>query len=705
MKWERKTGLTGCDEKEMLQPRRYMPGLDGLRAVAVLAVIFYHLNMPWAPGGLLGVCIFFVLSGYLITDILMAQWNQGASMDLREFWLGRARRLLPALFTMLGGVLAWILICEPHRLASLWSEVLAAVFYASNWWLIFHEVSYFASFGPPSPLGHLWSLAVEGQFYLVWPLLLGLGLRFVNRRRLLGLIAALAIASAAAMTIIYQPGLDPNRVYYGTDTRAFALLIGAVLALLWPSRKLSAALPARQRNTLDAVGGAALLAILAMMVLTDQYQSSLYYGGLLLFSVIAAVLIAVLAHPAGRLGRLMGAAPLRWLGVWSYGIYLWHYPVITMTSPAVNTGGPNIGLAIFQTALCISLAAVSWYFIEEPIRRGKRRQNLEQLPHAGKLRPALYSWWRRAPITSMICIFAALVLTVSGFTMITQAQQRAWPAETVAAGEPGGVGEPSSIGGRALIGSKAEVRLTPTGGPASSGPETELGEGSGNSPGAPSPEGAAQPSDELDQVTTGNGAAVIDDSGLVGDNYANGPETPVAPVTDGESKPTQPTAPRDQHPGFTGKGVTVIGDSVMVGVAPELKRLCPEMVVDAVIGRQVYQVPQVIKDLQARGALGNTVVIEVGSNGPFTEKQFAEILNLLGNDRRLVLINARVPKPWESAVNQDLARITAAHPNAALMDWYGASSGHDEYFRNDGVHLLEAGAKAYASLLLDTLAP
>ena len=705
MERERNTGFTEDHNKEIHQSRRYMPGLDGLRAVAVLAVIFYHLNLPWAPGGLLGVCIFFVLSGYLITDILITQWNQGGSMNLREFWLGRVRRLLPALFTMLGGVLAWILICEPHRLASLWSEVLAAVFYASNWWLIFHEVSYFASFGPPSPLGHLWSLAVEGQFYLVWPLLLGLGLRFVNRRRLLGLITALVIASAAAMAIIYQPGLDPNRVYYGTDTRAFALLIGAVLALLWPSRKLSAALPARQRNTLDAVGGAALLALLAMMVLTDQYQSSLYYGGLLLFSVITAVLIAVLAHPAGRLGRLMGAAPLRWLGVWSYGIYLWHYPVIILTSPAVNTGGTNIGLAVLQTMLCISLAAVSWYFIEEPIRHGKWRQHLEQLSPAGKLRRALYNWWRRAPITSMICIFAVFATAVSGFTMITHAQQRGWPAEAVAAGEPGVATEPASIRGQASNGSETEVEPTSNGGPASADAETGLGEDSGSNPGAPALTGMFPPAAGPNQVNNGNGAAVIDDSGPVGDNYASGPETPGAPVTDGEMKPAKPTVPQDQHPGFTGKGVTVIGDSVMVGVAPELKKLCPEMVVDAVIGRQVYQVPQVIKDLQAQGALGNTVVIEVGSNGPFTEKQFTEILNLLGNDRRLVLINARVPKPWESAVNQDLARIAASHPKAALMDWYGASSGHDEYFRSDGVHLLEAGAKAYAWLLLDTLAP
>ncbi|NLV21118.1 MAG: acyltransferase, partial [Syntrophomonadaceae bacterium] len=153
-----------------------MPGLDGLRALAVLAVIAYHLNLPWAPGGLLGVCVFFVLSGYLITDILAAQWQSSGKINLKEFWLARARRLLPALFVMLGGVIVWLSVFDPGRLSSLWNDVIAAIFYISNWWLVFHQVSYFDSFGPPSPLGHLWSLAVEEQFYLIWPLLLGLGL-------------------------------------------------------------------------------------------------------------------------------------------------------------------------------------------------------------------------------------------------------------------------------------------------------------------------------------------------------------------------------------------------------------------------------------------------------------------------------------------------------------------------------------------------
>ncbi|MDD3654350.1 MAG: acyltransferase family protein, partial [Desulfotomaculaceae bacterium] len=478
------------------------------------------------------------------------------------------------------------------------------------------------------PLGHLWSLAVEEQFYLLWPLLLGLGLRYIPRRgRLIGLITALVIASATAMAVIYQPGLDPNRVYYGTDTRAFALLIGAVLALLWPSRKLSAGLSPRQRMTLDAAGGSALLAISAMIWLSNQYQSFLYYGGLLFFSIISAVLVAVLAHPASCLGRLFGISPLRRLGVWSYGIYLWHYPVIVLTSPGVNTGGLDIGLAIAQAVLSISLAAISWYFVEEPIRHGKWKQYLAQFSNGFKLRPKLFRFRGKASLTSIICIFGAFILAVSGCSVISQAQHKGLPSEPASIMEP------------------ANAALN-----------TEFGESNGNGAEAPS-----------DTDTLKQGA--------------------------------------DQNHGFTGKGVTAIGDSVLVGVEPELKRLFPDITVDAAIGRQMHQAPQVIKNLQSQGILGKTVIIELGGNGAFTEKQFMDILSILGNDRRIVIINARVPKPWESAVNQILARAAGTHPNVELVDWYTASSGHNEYFRADGVHLKEAGVKAYVSLLANALTP
>ena len=349
---------------------RYMAGLDGLRAVAVLAVIAYHLNTGWAPGGLLGVSVFFVLSGYLITDLLLGQRARDGPMELREFWLRRARRLLPALWVMLAVVIVWVTVAEASQLDSLRQDVLAALFYVSNWSYIVQHISYFASFGPPSPLGHLWSLAVEEQFYLVWPLLLFIAVRYVRDRRLLvGLVLLVAVLSACAMALVYQPGIDPSRAYYGTDTRAFELLTGAALAVLWPSRMLVHRLPRMGRRALDAGGGLGLLVIALMVGRTDQYQPFLYRGGMVLIAIATAVVIAALAHPTTRLSAWMAVRPLRWVGVRSYGIYLWHFPVIVLTTPLNDTAGAHVVRGILQVAATFAIAALSWKYIEQPIRR------------------------------------------------------------------------------------------------------------------------------------------------------------------------------------------------------------------------------------------------------------------------------------------------------------------------------------------------
>src|ERR1700722_6798799 len=232
--------------------QRYMPGLDGLRALAVLAVIAYHEQFGWAQGGLLGVGVFFTLSGFLITSLLLEQWSAKGQIKLGEFWLRRARRLLPALFVMLAVVTAWVTIADRSRLGSLRGAVGAAAGYFSNWYLIAKNQSYFSRFAPPAPLDHLWSLAVEEQFYLLWPLLLMGGLLLLRHRgkaapRWLILPTLLLTGlSIFELAHLYQPGLDPTRVYEGTDTRAFGLLIGAVLALAWPTQASRGAAPPRR---------------------------------------------------------------------------------------------------------------------------------------------------------------------------------------------------------------------------------------------------------------------------------------------------------------------------------------------------------------------------------------------------------------------------------------------------------------------------
>ncbi len=362
--------------KPIQRNQRYMPGLDGLRAIAVLAVIAYHLGFGWAPGGLLGVAVFFTLSGYLITDLLLGQWY-GGRMRLGNFWIRRARRLLPALFVMLIVVTAWITIADPTQLDKLRGAVISSALYVNNWWLIDQHVSYFARFAPPSPLGHLWSLAVEEQFYLVWPWLLLLGLRFVKepssatgtRPRLALMTLGLGAASAILMAVLYHPGFDSTRVYDGTDTRAFCVLFGAALAMVWPSRHLSANISVGARRILDGLGVAGLTVIALLIWRTNDFSPFLYQGGMVLLSVATVFVIAAIVHPATRLGPAMGWRPLRWIGVRSYGIYLWMFPIIVLTTPTVTSSVDPLRAAL-QVAASIGVAALSWKFIEEPIRHG-----------------------------------------------------------------------------------------------------------------------------------------------------------------------------------------------------------------------------------------------------------------------------------------------------------------------------------------------
>ncbi len=357
---------TGSDQ-------RYMPGLDGLRAIAVLAVIAYHVQLGWAPGGLLGVGVFFTLSGYLITDLLLAQWRAGGTLRLGDFWLRRARRLLPALFVMLAVVTAWVTIADRARLAELRGAVAAAATYSSNWYLIVQHESYFARFAPPQPLDHLWSLAVEEQFYLLWPWLLLLGLLVLRRCRSAAVqwltlpTLALAAASAIAMAVWYVPGLDPTRVYEGTDTRACELLIGAALAMVWSSGRAARA-GRRASLPLDCLAWAGLAVICLMIWRTGQYSPFIYRGGLVVLAVATSAVLAGAACPASSIGRVLGWRPLRWLGARSYGLYLWHYPVIVLTSPPNST--EDLPRAAVQVAASIGLAALSWRFIEEPVRHG-----------------------------------------------------------------------------------------------------------------------------------------------------------------------------------------------------------------------------------------------------------------------------------------------------------------------------------------------
>jgi peptidoglycan/LPS O-acetylase OafA/YrhL len=387
--------------------KRYMPGLDGLRALSVLAVIAYHLDLQWAQGGLLGVGIFFVLSGYLITDQIILVWKTSKRLSIVNFWIRRLRRLLPAMICMLMFVALWLICIDFSRFQALKGDFLSSLFYVNNWYLIFHKVSYFESFGPPSPIGHLWSLSIEEQFYVVWPIVLVIGIKLVpHRGKLLLWILVCAAISAIAMAIIYKPGTDPSRVYYGTDTRAFALLIGAALAVIWPSWKLSHRISSSARTLLDAVGSLGVFTLMILMVRTNEFDDSLYRGGFLYLSFLTAAVIAVLAHPGSRLGKIMGCKPLVWVGKRSYSLYIWHYPVIILSSPAVNTEGVRFTHILLQLTVSFILSALSYKYVEEPVRRGHFLENLKEI----RMRAPCRRLSRLATRIPIVLIMAAMVM-------------------------------------------------------------------------------------------------------------------------------------------------------------------------------------------------------------------------------------------------------------------------------------------------------
>ena len=357
----------------------YRSGLDGLRAIAVAAVFLYHARIDWLPGGFLGVDLFFVLSGYLITSLLLVEWEARNRIDLRRFWLRRARRLLPALVVVVLASLALAAIFARQDLAHTRGDALSSLLYYTNWHEIIANHSYFNLMGNPSLLQHTWSLAIEEQFYIVWPLLLVPCLVLVGRRRLPMLIIAGIAASAALMWILYNPNGDPSRVYYGTDTRAFLLLMGILLALVWPwIQRLRQAVP-----LLELFGVAALVGTVLLFRQMHEFNPTLYRGGDLAAAFCFVVLVAAVAHPRTGIGEALGVAPLRWVGERSYGIYLWHWPIIVLVA-GVNTR-PSPGVVVAEAALVLTAAALSYKFVEQPIRTGSLQRRLARHPRRYRL--------------------------------------------------------------------------------------------------------------------------------------------------------------------------------------------------------------------------------------------------------------------------------------------------------------------------------
>ncbi len=379
----------------------HRPALDGVRGLAVAAVIAFHLGYVWAPGGFLGVDLFFVLSGYLITSLLLTEHARTGRVDLTRFWTRRARRLLPALALVITAVIVMVpASTTPDERGMIRDDTLATLVYGANWRFAATGEAYFAQFPDPSPLRHMWSLAVEEQFYLFWPLVVIGLLALAGRRRarsqagpLLLTCAAGVVGSAFVLAVLYQPGGDPSRAYYGTDSRVHQLLVGALLATVlrrFATRRTEST--ARAGRWLTPVSALLLVACFATL---DSHEGAYYRGGSLLVAVAAAGLVLALEWaPATTLARALSVRPLRYVGQLSYGLYLWHWPVLIWISPPGYTGA-SIGMDAARLAVTFALASASYHLVEQPIRHGRPllRGLRSRRPHPVGTRPA-----RGAPV-------------------------------------------------------------------------------------------------------------------------------------------------------------------------------------------------------------------------------------------------------------------------------------------------------------------
>ena len=636
---------------------RHLPGLDGLRALAVMAVLVYHADAAWLPGGFLGVEVFFVVSGYLITALLLSEWRTRGGVDIVGFWMRRARRLLPAVFVMVLSTLVFAVLFLPEEVAGLRWDALAAFGYATNWYLVAGQESYFEAVGRPSLLKHLWSLAVEEQFYLLWPVLASVALALLGRRGLLVLAVLGAVGSAVLMGYLYAPDVDPSRLYYGTDTRAGGLLIGAALACVWvPGRDRERAtevverrLSRRERRTgrlrrrwgwaaplvLDVAGVLGLGGLFYLSFAVGEYDGFLYRGGFAVVGLLTAVVIAALVHPRTHT-RLMDIWPLRWIGVRSYGIYLWHWPIFMLTRPEldVSLDGPKLFAARLVATLII--ADLSYRLVENPIRHGA----LSRSWRAWRTAPR----YRRRRLNTGWATAAVAVVAVSSVlgTAVVNAERPESPVY---------------LAKKAIHTDLS--KKDPTSEP---DPKTSEKEDPRKTPEA-TEEDAPRKESASDKKPV-DGVEVVND--------------PIGRVT-------------------------AVGDSVMLGAAEPLEGAVENLeIMDAAVGLYPMDAIEILRSRSAAGELGDTVIIHVGENGPFSAEEFDEMMDIL-DGRRAVFVNVKVPRTWEAPNNEVLAEGTGQYPNAVLVDWYAASAAHPEYFWDDGIHLRPEGAKVYADLIQEQL--
>ena len=354
---------------------QYIPAIDGLRAVAVIAVMLYHLGFSWIPGGFLGVDLFFVISGYVITRLLLDSIAQSGGLDLKGFYIARARRLLPALIFMLVSTTIAIGIWAPDTIKRLLTDMPFSLTGTMNWWLVARQQDYFESIGRPPLLQHTWSLAVEAQFYLFWPLILYFVLKKFGKKHIP--LASLAIAAASGIALLLVSfSLDASNtskvshIYFGTDTHSIGLFLGAALAVSWIPQNFTKTVSKKAQDFIDGVGFVGFIGILAAFLLIDESQPTLYKIAFPLAGICGAAIVMSVVHPASRFAPVLQNPVFLWIGERSYAIYLWHWVIFQVTRPSVDLAGKEWALTSLRILIVLALADISLRYVELPIRRG-----------------------------------------------------------------------------------------------------------------------------------------------------------------------------------------------------------------------------------------------------------------------------------------------------------------------------------------------
>ena len=631
---------------------RYIPALDGLRTLAVVAVVLYHLNLTWAQGGLLGVTVFFVLSGYLITRLLINEVSKTGRIDLKSFWIRRIRRLFPAVVTVVVVTCALCTIFNHVMLTKMRPDILPSLLFFNNWWQIAQDVSYFNALGDPSPLTHFWSLAIEEQFYLVWPpLLLAMVSMHMSKPNTRRVVLGLAAVSAIAMMVLYNPAADPSRVYYGTDTRVFSLLLGAWMAFI-PDRDLAPARLVRHLGldrlagsgkrdkgnvdehgkdngsaadasqapsgalarfwsssaSIDLLGIVGLVGLAAMVAFTNGYTAFQYRGGTLLCSILTLMVIAACVQPQGLVARALAAEPLVWIGKRSYSIYLWHYPLLLLMNPVANINDTPWWQYILQVLLVVAVAECSYRFVEEPFRKGAFGRTVSEF-RDGTTTPAD---WARVHIPACAVCAVVLAVALGGLVFVPDTS--------------------------ALSGEGAEV----------------LNKEAKN----------AKPQDQK----------AADDTDKDDDGFPDG-----------------------------AYDLLMIGDSVSLRAVDAFDGVFPHSHIDAEKGRQFDVGRETFEGYIQQNLAGKIVVFALGTNGLVTDAQIDAIMADAGDQRIVVFVNTRSPQPWVGATNQAIANAATRYKNVHVIDWFGYSANRNDLFDGDGTHLSNAGVTEYLKLIHDAV--